>query len=110
MNNHLGDGKHVFIPGGVYDSLVENGLYALGMYVIIARRASQRGRVRFTSDELLDMANLSDSHREDLEKALDFLWVSEIIEKHQIIKSDGEIEEYWYVESQDRKSTGGLKW
>lgn len=102
MDSFLGP-KQVVLPQVIADKLYEEGAIMVGLYCIMARNVSKRGRARMTRDQIIEDSKL-DTNTANL--YLNWLWREGIIEYHQIISENGEItDEFFYIVSQDK--TGG---
>lgn len=104
MDKLLGP-KNLSLPQDVIENLYEKGALAVGMYCVIAKHSSYRGRSRITLPEIIEDSKLEEEVAREI---VNWLWEEGYLEYHQIIAPTGEIaESYFYVASQDRKNSGG---
>ena len=104
MDSFLGP-KNLTLPQDVIDNLYEKGALAVGVYCIIAKHSSFRGRSRITLPEIIEDTKLEEDVAQEV---VNWLWEQGYLEYHQIIALTGEIaESFFYVASQDRRKTGG---
>ena len=104
MDKLLGP-KQLTLPQETIELLYEQGALIVGLYCIIAKHASYRGRSRITREQIIADSKLEESQAVE---ALDWLWREGLLEYHQIVSADGEItESFFYLASQDRRKSGG---
>jgi hypothetical protein len=97
--------KNLSLPQDVIENLYEKGALAVGMYCVIAKHSSYRGRSRITLQEIIEDSKLEEEVAREI---VNWLWEEGYLEYHQIVAPTGEISEsYFYVASQDRKNSGG---